>query len=203
MIRRTFLAAVAAVAGSAMPALAQDGGLYPAPSAPDASYLRLIEPGLDSAVIDGHDVTVSDKGITPYVEISPGKISLTAGEGSVDVEAGANTHYSYADGHLIKDMVKNSPAQADLLLYNLTDMETFDLYVVEADTAALSDVAPGGHAGVGLKAPLTLTFEIHKDGKTLAALDPVNLRRGTAVTIVMSGGADDLSTTASTSIYNK
>ena len=186
---------------AATPLAAQDGGLYPDPASPDASFLRVIAPKSESATIDGQKVSISEAGVSPYVEVSPGTVSLSAGEMEAEVEVGANTHYTRAGDRLIEDAMRDSPAQADLLLYNLTDMESFDLYAVEAETAALSDIAPGDHDGVGLKAPLTLTFDIRQDGETLAALEPVDLRRGTATTVILSGMPDDLVATAATSTY--
>ncbi|ETX26879.1 alginate O-acetyltransferase AlgF [Roseivivax isoporae] len=190
------------VAGAAAPAaLAQDGGLYPDPGAPDASFVRVIAPDTLSATIDGQDVDLTDAGVSPYVEVSPGTLVIDGVEDGREVEVGANMHYTFAGGTLVEDAVRDSPAQADLLLYNLTDRAGVDLYAVEADTVALQDVASGGHDGVGLKAPLTLTFEVRDGQETLAALAPVDLRRGTGTTVVVSGGAGEVSADAMTSTY--
>jgi alginate O-acetyltransferase complex protein AlgF len=188
------------------PAMAQDGGLYPEPSSPDASFLRVLDADGGGARIGTTDVETNEAGFTPYVEVQPGSIDLDIANDASEVEVGANTHYTViADGEettLIEDAVEDSPAQADLLVYNLGDLETFDLYAVEAETAAMSDVAPGGHAGVALKAPLTLTFELRQDGETLASLDPVTLERGTGSTVVVTGDADGSELHAATSTYS-
>lgn len=190
----------------ATPALAQDGGLYPEPSSPDASYLRVLDADGTGARIGDTDVTVNEAGFTPYVEVQPGTVDLDIATVASEFEVGANTHYTViADGEetvLIEDAVEDSPAQADLLVYNLGAFETFDLYAVEAGVAALSDVAPGGHAGVALKAPLTLTFELRQDGETLASLEPMTLERGTGSTVVITGGPDGAELHAANSTYS-
>ncbi|MCE0506964.1 alginate O-acetyltransferase AlgF [Roseivivax sp. GX 12232] len=205
MINRSTLLPLSAALLTAGTALAQDAGLYPEPSSPDASFLRVIGAEADRVAIAGTEVTPGDAGVTPYVEAAPGEVTLRLGEEETTVELGANTHYTFLAGTeagLIEDKVKDSPAQADLLLYNLSTLESFDLYALEAETAALSDIAPEGHDGVGLKAPLTLSFEVRQEKEPLVALDPVELRRGTATTVVLTGeGAEALAAAATTSTY--
>ena len=190
----------------AAPAIAQDGGLYPEPSSPDASFLRVLDADGNGARIGGTDVTINEAGFTPYVEVQPGTVELDIANVASEFEVGANTHYTVvADDEettLIEDGVEDSPAQADLLVYNLAAFEMFDLYAVEADVAAVSDVAPGDHAGVALKAPLTLTFELRQDGETLASLEPMTLERGTGSTVVVTGGAGDAELHAANSTYS-
>ncbi|MHA6345156.1 alginate O-acetyltransferase AlgF [Roseivivax sp. CAU 1761] len=194
-----------AAAALAQPAMAQDDSLYPEPSAPDASFLRMILPEDGSAEIDGAKLAPVAGGVTAYTEVAPGTVEIEVGGETATVEVGANQHYTWtAEGGtpaLIEDAVKDSPAQADLLIYNLSQAGEVDLYAVEAETEALSDVAAGGHQGVGLKAPLTLTFEVRQDDRTLAALDPVDLRRGAATTIVVRGAPDAVEASAMDSVY--
>ncbi|MGR3363862.1 MAG: alginate O-acetyltransferase AlgF [Maritimibacter harenae] len=191
---------------AATPALSQDDGLYPEPSSPDASFLRVLDAEAGSAMIDGTNVETNDAGFTPYVEVAPGTVDLDIGETDTEFEVGANTHYTVISDEgepvLIEDAVEDSPAQADLLVYNLGDLEAYDVYAVEAETAALSDVAPGAHDGVALKAPLTLTFELRQDGETLASLDPITLERGTGSSLVVKGDGEEAELVAATSTYS-
>lgn len=207
--RRIALAAAAtpalAALLSAAPALAGDEGLYPEPTAPDASFLRVVTADTPATRIDGNAARVSAAGLTPYVEVAPGKVEISVDGSDDTVKVGANTHYSYVvDGDeaaLVEDPVTESPAQADLVLYNLSDRDAFQLYAVEGDAVALKDVAPGKAAGVALKAPLTLTFELRAKGETLAALDPIDLRRGVATSIVVEGDGTTLTAAAEDSTY--
>ncbi len=189
----------------ATPALAQDGGLYPEPSSPDASFLRVVDVDGSGARIGATEVAINEAGFTRYVEVQPGTVELDIANVASEFEVGANTHYTViADGDetvLIEDAVEDSPAQADLLVYNLASIEAFDLYAVEAGVAAISDVAPGDHAGVALKAPLTLTFELRQGGETLASLDPMTLERGTGATVIVTGSAEDAQLHAANSTY--
>lgn len=191
----------------ASPLVAQDAGLYPEPSAPDASFVRIIDPDVDTARIGETSVTMNDAGFSPYVEVAPGTVAIALGDGSESFEVGANSHYTVVAGDgevaLTEDPIEESPAQANLLVYNLGDLEDFDVYAVEAETAALSDVAPGGHDGVALKAPLTLTFELRQDDDTLASLEPMLLERGTGSTVVVNGTGDVVTLKADTNTYQQ
>lgn len=195
---------IAAVLALPAMAFAQDSGLYPDPSSPDASFLRVISDA-ETIEIGGDDVEPGAAGATPYVEVAPGEVEIDVGDASETVTVGANTHYTYVAGsepELIEDQVADSPKQADLVVYNLTDMDGLAIYAVEAETDAIADISAGQHAGVGLKAPLTLTFEVRQDGETLASLDPVDLRRGTATTVILREGDDGLTAETLTSSYD-
>lgn len=179
---------------------AQDDSLYPDPSSPTAAFLRIHAQSPVSLSIAGKDQSVGEAGMTAYAEVEAGDVRVGKGDSETTYQIDANTHYTVlADEEgmpLITDGVTDSPAQADLLLYNLSDMESFDLFAVEADTVALSDVAPAGHKSVGLQAPLTLTFTLRQNGETLGMLEPIELRRGTATTIVVSDGGKIDATTS-------
>ncbi|EPX86006.1 alginate O-acetyltransferase AlgF [Salipiger mucosus] len=199
------LSASMIAAALALPANAQDDSLYPDPSAPDASFLRVILPDGATATVDGTAVEAPEAGVTAYAEVSPGEVEIAVDDTTQTVEVGANTHYTWtaaaAEPALVTDMVEDSPAQADLLMYNLSEADPVTLYAVEGETAALEGVETGTHDGVGLKAPLTLTFEIRQDGETLTSLDPVDLRRGAATTIVVTGPADAPEAAATDRVY--
>ena len=186
--KRSFLLALT-LGLPALPALAQDDGLYPQAAAPDASFLRVIAPEAGTVSVNGQGLEPNPFGLTAYAEVAEGETTVSIDGEELTFDLGANTHYtvlaSYEGQPLIEDEVTDSPSQADLLLYNLGDMETFELYATEAQTAALKDIAPGTHGAVGLKAPLTLTFELRADGETLGTLEPVELRRGAATTVVI------------------
>ena len=184
-------ASLAALAGSAA---AQDDALYPAPSAPDASFLRVYVPGDQTVAVGGTTLQPGENGLTPYVEIAPGEVVVTVGGQDSTVEAGPNQHYSWiateSEGRLLTDAVTDSPAQADLIFYNLSDLPAEDVDVPSADAVALAGVAPGQGAGVALRAPLTLDFEFRAGDETKATLAGVEMLRATGTTILLEGGPD-------------
>lgn len=202
-----FAAATLIVGMLAAPAsLAQDEGLYPDAAAPDASFLRVHAAPATIVRIDGQPYESGETGMTPYVEVSPGAVEIRVGEDTTTVDTAANQHYSFvaqADGGaLLRDTITGSPAQADLVFYNLSDLGALDLFVTEANTNALAGVAPLQNAGVALAAPLTLSFEIRKAGETLASVENVRMERAVGTTILFKGTEGGWAASAANNIYD-
>lgn len=196
MMTRIFIAVSAALLATA--ALAQDAGLYPAPSAPDASFLRAhVAPDITVTIDGSQRLEPASNGMTAYVEISPGTVMIKISGSQQEIVAEANMHYTYLPdaeggaGRLMQDTVANAPGEVDLLFYNLADLPSVDLYVPDADVVALSQVAAGEGAGVALRAPLTLGFAARTEGVILAGAEAVELRPRTGTSIVLTGTADD------------
>ena len=185
-----FAAGLALLGGAA---IAQDDGLYPEPSAPDASFLRVLAPEGGAVAIDGRTLEADENGMTAYVEIGPGPVTLSVGGAEATIEAGPNLHYSYVldddEGTLMTDGVTGSPAQADLVFYNLSDIAKVDVFVPSADALALEEVAADASAAVALRAPLILDLEL-RDGETpIGEVAGVELVRSAATSVVLSGSA--------------
>lgn len=193
-------AACLLMAAAAQPVAAQDEGLYPEPASPDASYIRVLAPGGGAVRIDGDDARTGDAGTTAYYEVMPGTLSITADGKTSDVEIGPSAVYTYVvnDGEtkLLEDPEDEGAGDAELTLYNLTSLDTFDLYAPKADAVALKDVAPHESGSVALKAPMTLDFEIRQGDETIAEVEGVELRRGTGTAIVLTGSEGDYSAVA-------
>ncbi|TFL16190.1 alginate O-acetyltransferase AlgF [Jannaschia formosa] len=187
-------------------ALPQDEGLYPDASAPDASFLRIHAPRDAAVRIDGRAYEITESGLTPYVEVAPGDVAVWINDAETVVEAAANQHYSFVSepggGSLLVDEITGSPAQADLVFYNLSELESLDLFVPSADTNVLTGVPPMTNGVVALTAPLTLSFEVRQDGETLATVEDVELRRAVGTTIVFDGSEGAWTAAATNNVYN-
>jgi hypothetical protein len=182
-----FLIATASVS------LAQDASLYEDVANPDASFVRVIDASGSVAVIQSASFDRVEKGVTPYVVIDgETEVRITSGDTTATEAVQPATFYSFvvgADGAsaLVVDKITRNPAQADVTFYNLSDIESADLYVPQAKALAIEGVAPSSGGAVALKAPLTLDFEI-RDGESVVATVPaVNLKRREGVAIVLSG----------------
>lgn len=193
------------LAGLAMPALAQDGGLYAEVPDPNASFVRIVAADLSNAVVDTKTFDQLDSGISGYVVVGqPGDIKVVTGvdEATVTVESGK--YYSYivaASGTatLVAEDTTSNPAQAMVSVFNLTDLPLVDLYVPAAKTVAVAGVPMDGTGSVALKAPLTLDFEL-RDGETvLASLTGVDLERRGGVAILLRGSAGSYEAVMATS----
>lgn len=188
------------------PVSAQD--LYEAPVDPNASFVRIIAPGETLAVIDGRTFDDFQGGVTPFLQVEPGTIAVAVGthEGSGEIApASFYTFAPSADGtmRMVQDMITNSPAKADLVFYNDSDLPLVDLYVPAVSAMALKDIAPATSRQVALKAPLTLDFEVQSQGKSLALLSDVEMLRRAGVTVVFSGKDGNYSAYSTQNTYAK
>jgi hypothetical protein len=177
----------------ALPAFAQDGGLYEDVPDPNASFVRVVGTNLTNAVVQSTTLNDLPSGVSGYVVINqPGEISITAGVEETKVTVEAGKFYSFVVGpdgstNLVPEDVTSSPAQAVVTVFNLSDKPTVDLYVPAASAVAVKGVAANSSGSVALKAPLTLDFEIREGEAALASLAGVELARRDGVAIVFSG----------------
>lgn len=191
----------------AAPAMAQDNQLYEDPADPNASFVRIISPGETLAVVGENTFDNVLGGVTPYITMPAGPISVAVGDLVSDGNIPPTTFYSFVKGtdgtlHLLQDAITNSPAKADLVFYNLSDLPMVDLFVPTVDTIAIADIAQNTSRQVTLKAPLTLDFEV-RDGETvLASLPAIEMRRRAGVTVVFSGSAGAYSAFSTENLYS-
>ena len=181
-----FIALVAAAAT----VQAQDAGLYGRATDPNASFVRVVAFEQQTATIGGKPVSPS-QGISPYVNVDPGSVSVSFGGTNATLTVEPGKYYTMtigADGkRVFSDSVKSDPAKAQLYLYNLSDITNVDLFVPAAKALALKSVAAGQSKDVALKAPLSLAFEVQKDGATVASIAPIDLKRKAGYSIVITG----------------
>ena len=101
------------------------------------------------------------------------------------------------------DPIVSSPSKADVTFYNVSDMDGLELHVPAANASLFQDVAKASGQTIAIKAPLTLDFEVRKDGNVLARIEQVELHRKAGVTILLSGDEGALSATATPNSYLK
>lgn len=204
---RFFQCIACLIALAASPAAAQDNQLYEDPADPNASFVRIISPAETLAVVGEKTFENVQGGVTPYVVTKAGPISVAAGDlvGDADLQpASFYTFVSSTDGtlQLVQDMITNSPAKADLVIYNLSDLPSVDLFVPAVGALALEDVTQNTSRQVTLKAPLTLDFEVRDGDTVLASLPGIEMRRRAGVTVVFSGTAGAYTAFSTENLYS-
>lgn len=191
----------------AVAAPAQDNQLYEDPADPAAAFVRIVAPGETLAVVGNMTFDSVEGGVTPYVMTAAGPISVAVGDLTTDADIPPTSFHSFVVGtdgslHLVRDMITNSPAQADLVFYNLSDLPMVDLYVPSVKAMALNGIAQNTSRQVTLKAPMTLGFEV-RDGSTVhATLPAVEMRRRAGVTVVFSGRTENYSVFTTENLYS-
>lgn len=195
-----------AFALAAAPILAQDNQLYEEPADPNASFVRIVSPGETLAVVGGNTFENVQGGVTPYVTMPAGPVSVAVGDLVGNGDILPTSFYTFLTGtdgtlHLLQDSISNSPAKADLVFYNLSDIASVDLFVPAVASLALKDIAQNTSRQVTLKAPLMLDFEV-RDGETvLASLPGIEMRRRAGVTVVFSGTAGAFTAFSTENLY--
>ncbi|MCQ2005929.1 alginate O-acetyltransferase AlgF [Rhizobium sp. NRK18] len=181
-------------------ASAQDAGLYAKPIDPNSAFVRVISPGSSIASVKGSSFSGLTDGVSPYVAVDPGDINVSSSLTNAKVEAGAGKFYTAIltqDGTktVVDDMSKN-PAKASLTLYNLSDAADASVFVPQAKSEAISKVEMGGSKSVALRAPLKLDLVVKASGKDVADLKTVEFKRGSGITVIVTGSGDKLSAVA-------
>lgn len=171
---------------------AQDAGLYGKATDPLASFVRVVSLDASASVIAGISVE-SQHGVSPYVNVEPGEVEISAGTRISRVDVQPGSFYTLAvtasGDSFFKDPVKNDPAKAQVYLYNLSDLDGIDLFVPAAKVIAVEAVPSGASKDIALRAPLSLDFEIRKDGIALAPPFTIELKRRSGYTVILSGTA--------------
>jgi len=173
-------------------ALAQDDGLYDAPVDPNSAFVRVLAPGASLAVVNGTSLDSLNQGLSPYVNVQPGDIAVTAGEAAGSVTATPGAYYTYAwnaqgEPVVLEDQAASDPSKAIVYFYNFSDKPTVDLFVPSAKVNAIEAIEANSGKSVALKAPLKLDVEILAEGETVASVAEVDLKRRGGVSIVFSG----------------
>lgn len=203
---RYFRLFACAFALAAAPVLAQDNQLYEEPADPNASFVRIVSPGETLAVVGDNTFENVQGGVTPYVTMPAGPVSVAVGDLVGNGDIPPTSFYTFLIGtdgtlHLLQDSITNSPAKADLVFYNLSDIASVDLFVPAVASLALEDIEQNTSRQVTLKAPLTLDFEVRDGGTVLAILPGIEMRRRAGVTVVFSGTAGAYTAFSTENLY--
>lgn len=204
--RRTFMTTTLAAGLIGTSLLANDEGLYQDAFDPQSSFVRVLSPDQSFASIGGQRITDYSGGLSSYVNVMPGAVELTHAGGTLSLSIAPSTHYTVvlqanAAPVVLTDVLELNPAKADVALYNLSGEGDVALYVPAARAEALKAVGAGATKAVALKAPLTLDFEMRRQGQTLAAVQGVSLTRRGGVSFVLTGASGGYTAAAVANSY--
>lgn len=172
---------------------AQNVDLYEPPRDPDASYIRVFAPDARMVSVDGRPAELNATGASAYLRVQPGtqNVTIDGHETSIDVPTAAFFTVLKGAGrapsvHL--DQSLQSPTQAEVAFYNLSDLPVADLHVVEPAVLAIAEIGSMNSGEVSIRAPLTLDFAVAEPGGTpLAKVETVTLERSRAKSLYLFG----------------
>ncbi len=183
------------VIGVLLSSLAQDD-LYGPSAPPDAGWVRALNAeasgGLGIRIANGPLESVAFGDATPYHAIAPGDVRIDIGGDvtTVEVEAGTFvTVVATVDGPLvIEDTPLIDVSRGLLALYNLTQIESLELLVVDGPSV-VSGVVPWSQAAVAV-AEAEVALEVRAGDEVIGSLDARTFDRGVAHSIIVLEGQD-------------
>ncbi len=187
---------------------ANDEGLYEDVFDPNSSFVRILAPGESFVSVNGTTVRDLDDGVSNYVNVMPGDVSVTVSNETLSLSAEPNAHYTIVmmegeEPEILTDNITLDPAKSDVTFYNLSGVDGVELFVPAADTSAVTDVSAMTGSSVALRAPLTLDFEVRANGEILASVEQVELVRRSGVSIILTEADDGYAATATSNMYLK
>ncbi|MEP3348064.1 MAG: alginate O-acetyltransferase AlgF [Litoreibacter sp.] len=193
---------------STLSAASADDGLYENISDPNSSYVRVIALGQTVASIKGNTLRDLENGISAYVNVLPGDVDIVLPNGTIDLNVGASTYYTVVfddagEPTVFNDEITNSPAKADISIYNLSSADSVDLFVPAANAVAIAETTSNQSQTVSVRAPLTLDFEVHANGEVLAQIPQISLVRKAGVSIILLDGEDGFTALSTANIFFK
>lgn len=189
-------------------ALASDDKLYPNSPDPNEGFLRVIAPGQSFVVVAGKTRRLNAQGITNFLILPSGQTEVSWAQGSAQIDVPAGQHLivmtaETGEAHVWQETIANQPGKADVTLVNVSDVPDLVLSVPAAKADVFKAMAPASTATRSLSAPLTLDFEFRSDGKSLASIRQVELKRKAGVTFVLVGENGDYTAFVSPNRYEK
>ena len=193
ILRRTLLAALASAA--AFPAFANDDGLYDAPPPPNSAFVRIIDAsGTGNIIVSLGDVsvTVPVSAVSGYAIVPAGKLPVTLGEATAEVEVAAGKFYSIAvfsaaAPTVMEDVAIANPAKAGIYFYNLAKEGNATLFAPKQNVAVIDTVAAGKTGFRDINA-VTLDLEVRTSGAPTLMKDVALKRRAGLTIVVFDGG---------------
>ncbi|MEJ6402666.1 alginate O-acetyltransferase AlgF [Yoonia sp. 2307UL14-13] len=196
------------VVSSAGPVLANDDGLYEDVFDPNSSFVRILAPGETFVAVNDTTIRDIDDGVSDYVNVMPGEVSITSSDATTLLEVAPNSHYTIVmlegqEPEILTDAITLDPAKSDVTFYNLSGVDDVELFVPAADQTAISDIDAMSGSSVALRAPLTLDFQVRANGETLASVEQVKLVRRSGVSIILTEAGGDYAAIATSNMYLK
>ncbi|WP_422049403.1 alginate O-acetyltransferase AlgF [Shimia sp.] len=187
---------------------AADDNLYQDVFAPNSSFIRVLAPDQSVATVGSKSLEGLSDGPTEFVNVMPGEVTVSLTGASATVQVEPNMHYtivSHSDDQATVqiDTITGSPSKADVTFYNMSDADNLELYVPAAKASVLTGVNAANGKSIAIKAPLTLDFEVRREGEVLATATQVQLQRKAGVTIVFAENDGGYSALATPNAYLK
>ena len=194
-ILKTLVAA--AVALLAVPASAQEAGLYAAPPPPDAAFVRVLntDTATEAAVSVGAvSFLASPAGLSPYSFVTRGTYEASVPGGSLTINLEAQKFYTIllsASGNaVIEDAPIANPVHAGLYFYNTTGTALgLDAKINGKQASVFPDVAPGGTASREVNA-FEVSFVLADGSATAFELPAIAMQRQQGVSVVAIQNGD-------------
>ena len=185
-------------------ALAQDTqGLYAPAPPPNSAFIRLINATRTplKATLGGKSASAPKVGISSYLVVPQGKVSMTSGAAGVTLPLSAGKFYSAVwtgkTFKLLTDSNADDRAKALLTLYNLSSKPSLDLKTADGKLSVVSGVKPGSSGDRAVNG-ITVDLAAFSGTKALATFKGVSLERGNAYAVVVTDAGSSFTASSTT-----
>lgn len=180
------------------PISAQDEGLYSSKAPEDKAFIRVINTSDGSA--DTLPVGavmfrgISPGEVTPYRPLSPGIAIVRMGEREAELIAKKKSFYTIilTSGSLfiIDDKRHEDSVDAQLVLYNLTEMEQISLRTADGSTEIIPHVDKNSAASVNVN-PVDVGMAVFSGKEKVADLGKKSLESGQSYSVFLVKGTEE------------
>lgn len=169
---------------------ATDQELYDPKPPADAAFVRFIN--LEKTALDVSGGGIAQKKVAPssssdFFVVTQGKQNFAYGSKSTDIEIEAGKYYtialSDAKTTVVKDGILSSPAKSMLYFYNFSTEEDLSLFAPKQNVEIFKAVNTDAGTSREIN-PLELELSVRQNGKDIAMLAPITLKRRTGYSII-------------------
>ena len=175
--------------------------LYDPVLSADSAFVRILQADAAASATQANvgDVVFGGLeygGVSPYQVVPQGDYTASFGDAALTVTIEAGKFYSLAftptGVSALEDPVNGNMTKTMLVLYNLSDVASVDMKTADGSTAVVPGVAAGTQSSI-LVNPIAVDLAAFANDDAVDTFAGLNLQAGAVYSLVVMGGADDLS----------
>mgnify|MGYP006295553451 CR=1 FL=1 len=176
---------------------AQEEGLYGSEAPEDKAFIRVINTSgnsisnlaIGALIFKG----LSPEELTAYRPLSPGIYIIRTGGQQTDLTCSANEYYtiqlSSSGPKIFSDVRQEDYLRSQLVLYNLSELQTVSLKTRDGNTTVINSVGAGASSQITVN-PIDAELSLFSKGEKVSDMKMVDLESGQSYSIFILGKAD-------------
>ena len=179
------------------PALRGQEGLYGAAAPADAAFVRVVnaqtEPLTELWIGATRFAALAARAASPYRPVNPGIHQVFVGSRSEELIPRRGVYYTVLVTTntlaIVEDTAHTRPDRAQIVLYNVSGVDSLSLRTADADATVIPDVSTGSSGTAQVNA-VPVELALFRGGERLEILGDLGLTRGQSYSIFVSAAGD-------------